>query len=534
MKLFFRGLLSSLLFLAVVAKAGVQDSATKTRKEDEAVGLLHPVIPLKGDLTLRLSRENPHLEVDTKGYISFFLKIPALGEDFFNRHHLQINVPYFSNGYKKNHYIEVSQRELDEKDGLVLVKIPSEEPAGTPIYLHNGERRFTQSTAEWLARPIIQFLIARQMLKHVGSVGETPFHAPSIDFTNGAFLEGTMGYIILDSSLRFARDTREHLEVYYQMEPGASSMTVVAIFSAGAFLLSGVPIDPEHFTALSMQKSFVYSVTAGGMVDTADEHLLTPKIAEKWFPTHGSVRNFKSKLASQAIRGPIFSAGLSQLDFMIDGTLGSVSPAQRLLTHKLMIKSATEARQFNELVGQSVGGVPGRIAELGMNGATVTFTGVDGPSGSLKQTFVGEFHQQLGSHAHKQVREVKNSVFSGETLTHLGQVISQVGMDFLIGGLMYSAAHEIDLKVGGSGMVSNRIGKGIGLSYATKTLGSCVVEWVTGCATELAHNFLAKSYPNAASYFRRDYLVEINHGLVPEPEPKQALGSRSHAFHDEL
>ncbi|MCW7553087.1 hypothetical protein NX722_10665 [Endozoicomonas gorgoniicola] len=451
-----------------------------------------------------------------------------MGDEFFNRHRLQINVPYLVNGYRHNHYIEV------RRAGRFFVEIPSEEPAGTPIYLHTGDRRFAKSKAEWLITPIVQFYLVHQMLNFIGNHGDLNNYQSSIDFKNGGFLQGVQGYIILDSSLRLARDTAEHLEVYYHHNPGGSSAKVFATFSAGAFLLEDVPIDAAHFTALAMQKSFIYSVVAGSFVDTLDENLWAPYFSESWFPSHGSVRNFKSKLASQFIRGPVLSAGLLQLDAVKGGAV-SVPPAKRLITHKLMIKSSSGIRQFNEMLGQSIGGVTGRAIEwIPLNGLTVALTGVDGPEGSLKQTFVSEFQQQLGSHSHKQIRGVKDSYLTGNSQYMTFQVLNQVFMDFLIGTVMYLAADAVDIKFRGSTMISRRFGKGIGLSYATKTLGSCVTEWVTGCATDFVHDYVTDLSPEVASYFRRDYVLEIHHGLSPKAESGAQSGSMSHDVHDEL
>lgn len=546
MRLFFISLWSALLFLAPVIKATA---------EITDVGAYSPVISLGTDLTLQVSQSPPHLAVQSDGYIHFQLEVPELGDDYFSRHHLQINFPYFANGYRKNHYIEVS------KSGLVPVSIPSEEPVGTPIYLYNGDRRFVKSTAEWLVTPIIQYFMVQEMLNQIGRFGDVSPYGPSIDFKNGGFLEGAQGYLLLDSSLRLARDTAEHLEVYYQLDPGASTATVVVIFAAGAFVLNDVPIDATRYTALAMQKSSIYSVIAGKMVEGTDELLITPKLSERLFPSHGSVRNFRSRLTSQMVRGPILSAGLSTLDLLDEGDelpalhkervsdnsiakpvsdmrqSQFVSPAKWLITKKLMIKSASETRQLNEMLGQGIEGALNRIIEWGMNIATVKLTGIDGPSGSLKQTFTDEFQQQLGSHTLKQIKTVKDKrvmepLMVNQPLIHL--VVNQVLMNFAIGGLIYMMADSIDKEMGGNGMVSGRYGKGAGLAFATKTIGSCAIEWVTGCATELVYDNVAGISPWIASFFRRDYLVEFGHGLTPEPESKQDSGWRSHAVHDEL
>ena len=108
-------------------------------------------------------------------------------------------------------------------------------------------------------------------------------------------------------------------------------------------------------------------------------------------------------------------------------------------------------------------------------------------------------------------------------------------MDFAMGAVFYMMADTIDREMEGSGMVSGRYSKGLGLAFATKTIGDCVIEWVTGCATEFAHDQIAGISSEMAAFFRRDYLVEIGHGLTPEPEPKPDSGLRSHhTVHDEL
>ena len=517
---------ASVLYALLVVVTAVE---AKTENEDD--GTFFPAISLNPDLTLQVDGRESPLYVQNDGFIRFHLDIPDLGEQFFSRHHLQINVPYFSRGFRKNHYIEVSG------NGSIPVSIPSEEPAGTPIYLYNGERRLIKSTAERVITPIAQFFIVYEMLNIVGKYDGVPFYTPSIDFKHGGFLEGVQGYALLDSSLRFARDVTEHLEVYYQMNPGGSSMTVVLLFATGAVILNEIPIDLEHFDALAMQKSFIYSAMAGKILDVSDEWVITPKISENLFHSHGSVRNFKSKLASQMVRGPVLAGGLSALDFFEKDEEKAMLPANWLITKKLMIKSASETRLLNEMCSNTIEGAHGWLADWGLNGATLAITGIGGSPDSLHEVFANEFQLQLGSRTHQQIKEFRDKQIKPlmENGPELYLIANQVFFDFMIGGLIYLTASEMDVRMGGTGMVSRRLGRGAGLSYTLRTLGGGAIEYLGSSVSDFVYDYVVKDSPMLAPLFRKDYLVEIDHGITPpEPGTEQPGPRQPHASHDEL
>ena len=511
--------------------------AAKAEAAVDNVGAYFPVVFLNMDLTLQRDQNESPLYVQDDGFIRFQLDVPVLGEEFFGHHHLYINLPYFSQGSRKNHYIEV------RGNGSIPINIPSEEPAGTAIYLYDGIRKPLKSLAERVITPIAQFLVVYEMLNFVGMYENIHPYRSFIDFKNGAFLEGIQGYALLDSSLRFSQDAAEHLEVYYQMNPDTSDMTVLILFAAGAILLNDVPVDSARFDAVAMQKSFINSGLAGKIVDVSDDMLITPKFSEALFPSRSSVRSFRSKLSSQTIRGPVLSFGISKASQLPDLSISAASslriiestPAKWVLTKKLMIKATAETRQFNEMLGQSIDAVPDRIVEWTLNGATVAVAGVDGPAGSLKQTFNDEFQKQIGSHAHKQIKELKDKKMESVLIkSHpLFQTVSQILIDFSIGGMISLAFAEAEFKIGKGSLISGRIGKGIGQSVMLRTLGNSAIEPIMASANHFVYGYMSEWIPAIAPLFRRDYLVEIDHGITPErPDLKQSpSGSRAH---DEL
>ena len=517
-------------------------SGVITVKAETAIehnGANSPVVSLSSKLSLQFDQGEP-LHVQSDGFIHFQLDIPDLGDEFFSRHHLQLNVPYFSNGYRKNHYIEVS------RNGTIPVSIPSEEPVGTPVYLYDGVHKPLKSSAERLITPIVQFLVVYEMLHVIGRYDGIYPYRPVIDFKNGNFLEGIQGYALLDSSLRFSRDASEYLEVYFQLNPDSSGMTVLILFATGAIILNRVPMDSARFDAMAMQKSFINSGLAGKIVDVSDDMIITPEFSEAFFPSKGSVRSFRSRLASQAVRGPVLAYGLSQVGRLPKLSLSAASllrvreltPANWLLTKKLMIKAASETRQFNEMVGQSIGGIADRFIEWGLNGAIVAVAGIDGPPGSLSQTFKDEFQQQLGSHGHKQIKELKDQGMKHilKKSHPLHETANQVLIDFSIGGLLMLTimSAQAEFKIAGSSLLSSRIGKGVGLSFMLRTLGNCVIEPAIACANHYVYDYVAQQVPSMAPFFRRDYLVEIDHGITPQRPDLQGFPPRPDFIHDEL
>ena len=515
-----------LFFLSLAARAG--GNTTEVAGE---MGFYYPIINLDSSLKIK---SHDHTVVQEDGLIHVRVQLPELGERFFKRHHLHLNIPYFSNGYRHNYFVEISKPE----DNLITLSIPSEQPVGTPVYFYDGVRKRVKTTFERVVTPIVQFLIVSKVLGWVGHAPDGTSSRPYIDFKNGGFFEGIEGYALLDSSVRAGSDLSEHLEIYYQMDPAGSSATVVVLFASGAFLMRNVPMNPAKFDALGMQNSFSYSVMAGGIINTVDQRVITPKFSEYYFPSNGSVRNFRSKLFSQAVRGPGLSLALGSLDKI--SPVKGVSPAQFLTVKKLMMKAAAAQQDFNKMVGQGLGGTEGQAAlEWGMNIATLGISGVDGPPGSLKQMFIDQFEQKLGVRSSQQLSDGIDKMFMNSVMKDQPDWVQGIKVtiqDLLVGGLLAFTSAQSEIAFKERAMLSSRYGKGIGMLYAFKDFGSCIIEPAGACSADYMYDYVAKWLPFLEPYFRKDYMVEIDHGISKtRPDEEGAKPSQpAHWIHDEL
>ena len=494
--------------LSMVVLLSVTDSRADNLLGIQANGQLH------GDTTF---------QPDIDGKLRFTLNVPEFEDHPFSRSALNINVPYRLNGRIKNHYLRVTS------PGPVDIEIPLSEEVEA-VTLLPSKIFPVRSIFEMTVTPILQYLLVAQWeLFTQGALN---------NFAGGSLHEAMQGYALLDNSLRAAKDSSDYLEIYRGFDASQSHITVAIGLSGVLLLLGNDGIDTSHYTANMAQINFMYSALTGKLVDAADQNLITP-LMDALYPANGSVRSDLSVLGSQVFRGPILSTGLLR-----GQSLTQDKPLY--MASKLAIKSASETRMLNEMLGKKYDLLPGRMEEWGGNIAIAYLFGKDVPKGTIEQTLSNEFQQQMASHLHTQtvhnIHDFSHSLPSliAEPWPALGIIIQNVIFDVIAGEVILKITMNLEPYLGGDGAVSRRIGKGMGCSIMLRSVGNGVIVPIMAAVADDLYTVFDTLYPNLSikKLFQRDRVMTIHHTVLGEEQSSEEQSSgqpwRSSLVREEL
>ena len=361
------------------------------------------------------------IKVSDDGYARFDLTVyQDIDNPFFDDHRLLVNFPYRLQGRQHNHIMEFSANQT-VRVGLETPGLIGRQLEFAPVGQRSLDSMFVRAVT-----PALQFCA----LKMAISITNGAFN----NFKTGGFHEGMQWYLMLDASLRFARQTSEYFEIYVGMSPENSHVVTAVLIGSALYLLDSNVTDME--VALASARSGMYSAMMGQVFESVDKKALTPQIADHLFPSQGSQRTFESRLVSQFVRGPVSLVVLKK-----------VPGKPPFPVRKALIKSVSEFIQFGAMVGQRV---DSRATEWLINTGVAVYAGKDAEDGSMEQTFRDEFQQQLGSHTHKQLVAISRPKSANELVSNnlVTQAVYSMASEYSMALMLYKLFGALALDYG--------------------------------------------------------------------------------------
>ena len=448
------------------------------------------------------------IPVAEDGYIRFMLKVvDDLDSDFFLHQQLHVNLPYRKNGRLRNQMMSFS----DEK--IVEVELPLQGMEGQLIELVKQRDKPLESVFTRVTIPLIQY----------GAVSQFSYLTSGLfdDFRQGSYMEALQWYVMLDSSLRVGRDITEYLEVYLYIDPVTGHYISAILIGSVLVFADHSDFDFSSHMPLASTRSGMYSALVGQYFEITDKEVITPYVSETMFPSQGTTQSFGGRLTSLLARGPISVVILKR---------ASDSPS--LLIRKLLIKSVSELRGLSAHIAQKTNH---RGIEWFLNGVLAFCAGADASPQSMEQTYRDELQQQLGSHGHTQlVTEIHGQLSPGSGSHGVSYANTPwIGLDFLVGWMIYRSFNMLGVGLGSSGVVAQRVGKGVGVSMMLRSISPQLVEPVISQVSNIIYQQISDDMVWSKSLFRKDRLIEIGHRIYgTEDAPLDSL--RSSPLRDEL